>query len=146
MTSGDLDLWDMVTKINLYDPGRVLDICTKNDIHWIRLVCKLQIFTISSNISDTYLKYAAPRPKTSITSKLYTSMSCIESYAQDFYSWKKIMRYNSFLIQGATYVPNSYAIGEKSWLPMTFNLLVRAQYGDEQQSTQSYIHTYIYNR
>ena len=50
------------------------------------------------------------------------------------------------MIQGATYVPNSYAIGEKSWLPMTFNLLVRAQYGDEQQSTQSYVHTYIYDK
>ena len=32
MTSGDLDLWDMVTKKNLYTPGRVLDICAKNEV------------------------------------------------------------------------------------------------------------------
>ena len=32
MTSGDLDLWDMVTKKNLYNPGRVLDICAKNGV------------------------------------------------------------------------------------------------------------------
>ena len=32
MTSGDLDLWDMVTKKNLYNPGRVLDICAKNEV------------------------------------------------------------------------------------------------------------------
>ena len=31
MISGDLDLWDMVTKKNLYNPGRVLDICAKNE-------------------------------------------------------------------------------------------------------------------
>jgi hypothetical protein len=33
MTSGDLDLWDMVTKKNLYNPGRVLDIWAKNEGH-----------------------------------------------------------------------------------------------------------------
>ena len=32
MTSGDLDLWDMVTKKNLYNPGCVLDICAKNEV------------------------------------------------------------------------------------------------------------------
>ena len=32
MTSGDLDLWDMVTKKNLYNPGCVLDILAKNDV------------------------------------------------------------------------------------------------------------------
>ena len=32
MTSGDLDLGDMVTKKNLYNPGCVLDICAKNDV------------------------------------------------------------------------------------------------------------------
>ena len=32
MTSGDLDLWDMVTKKNLYNPGRVLVICAKNKV------------------------------------------------------------------------------------------------------------------
>ena len=32
MTYGDLDLWDMVTKKNLYNPGLVLDICAKNDV------------------------------------------------------------------------------------------------------------------
>ena len=32
MTSGDLDLGDMVTKKNLYNPGRVLDICAKNEV------------------------------------------------------------------------------------------------------------------
>ena len=32
MTSGDLDLGDMVTKINLYNPGYVLDICAKNEV------------------------------------------------------------------------------------------------------------------
>ena len=32
MTSGDLDLWKMVTKRNLYNPGRVLDICAKNEV------------------------------------------------------------------------------------------------------------------
>ena len=32
MTSGDLDLWDMVTKKNLYNPGCVLDICAKNGV------------------------------------------------------------------------------------------------------------------
>ena len=32
MTSGDLDLWDMVTKKNLYNPGCVLDICAKYDV------------------------------------------------------------------------------------------------------------------
>ena len=31
MTSGDLDLWDAVTKKTLYIPGYVLDICAKND-------------------------------------------------------------------------------------------------------------------
>ena len=31
MTSGDLDLWDMVTKKNLYNPGDVLNICAKNE-------------------------------------------------------------------------------------------------------------------
>ena len=33
MTSGDLDLWDMVTKKNLYNPGCVLDICAKNEVY-----------------------------------------------------------------------------------------------------------------
>ena len=33
MTSGDLDLGDMVTKKNLYNPGCVLDICAKNEVH-----------------------------------------------------------------------------------------------------------------
>ena len=32
MTSGDLDLGDMVTKKNLYNPGCVLDICAKNEV------------------------------------------------------------------------------------------------------------------
>ena len=32
MTSGDLDLEDMVTKKNLYNPGCVLDICAKNEV------------------------------------------------------------------------------------------------------------------
>ena len=32
MTSGDLDLWDMVTKKNMYNPGRVLDIFAKNEV------------------------------------------------------------------------------------------------------------------
>ena len=32
MTPGDLDLWDMVTKNNLYNPGCVLDICAKNEV------------------------------------------------------------------------------------------------------------------
>ena len=32
MTSGDLDLGDMFTKKNQYNPGRVLDICAKNDV------------------------------------------------------------------------------------------------------------------
>ena len=32
MTSGDLDLGDMVTKKNLYNPGCVLDIFAKNDV------------------------------------------------------------------------------------------------------------------
>ena len=31
MTSGDLDLWDMVTKKNLYNPRCVLDICAENE-------------------------------------------------------------------------------------------------------------------
>ena len=31
MTSGDLDLWDMVTKKNLYNPGCVLGNLAKND-------------------------------------------------------------------------------------------------------------------
>ena len=33
MTSGDLDLGDMATKKNLYNPGCVLDICAKNEVH-----------------------------------------------------------------------------------------------------------------
>ena len=33
MTSGDLDLWDMVTKKNLYNPRCVLDIWAKNEVH-----------------------------------------------------------------------------------------------------------------
>ena len=32
MTSGDLDLWDMVTQKNLYNPGCALDICAKNEV------------------------------------------------------------------------------------------------------------------
>ena len=32
MTSDDLDLGDMVSKKNLYNPGCVLDICAKNDV------------------------------------------------------------------------------------------------------------------
>ena len=32
MTSGDLDLGDMVTKKNLYNSGCVLDICAKNEV------------------------------------------------------------------------------------------------------------------
>ena len=32
MTSGDLDLGDMVTKENVYNPGCVLDIFAKNDV------------------------------------------------------------------------------------------------------------------
>ena len=32
MNSGDLDLLDMVTKKNLYNPGRVLDINAKNEV------------------------------------------------------------------------------------------------------------------
>ena len=32
MTSGDLDLWDMVIKKNLYNPRHVLDICAKNEV------------------------------------------------------------------------------------------------------------------
>ena len=32
MTSGDLDLWDMVIKKNLYNPRHVLDICAKNQV------------------------------------------------------------------------------------------------------------------
>ena len=32
MTSGDLDLWDMVTKKNLYNAGCVLGICAKNGV------------------------------------------------------------------------------------------------------------------
>ena len=32
MTSGDLDLWDMVTKKNLYNPGCVIDICAENEV------------------------------------------------------------------------------------------------------------------
>ena len=32
MTSGDLDLGDIVTKKNLYNPGCVLDICAKNEV------------------------------------------------------------------------------------------------------------------
>ena len=32
MTSGDLDLRDIVTQKNLYNPGCVLDICAKNDV------------------------------------------------------------------------------------------------------------------
>ena len=32
MTSGDLDLGDMFTKKNLYNPGCVLDICAKNEV------------------------------------------------------------------------------------------------------------------
>ena len=35
MTSGDLDLGDMVTKKNLYNPGCVLDICAKYDVDLI---------------------------------------------------------------------------------------------------------------
>ena len=31
MTSGDLDLWDRVTRKKLYNPGYVLDICAKNE-------------------------------------------------------------------------------------------------------------------
>ena len=32
MTSGDLNLGDMVTKKNLYNPGCLLDICAKNEV------------------------------------------------------------------------------------------------------------------
>ena len=32
MTFGDLDLGDMVTKKNLYNPGHVLIICDKNEV------------------------------------------------------------------------------------------------------------------
>ena len=32
MTSGDLDLWDMVMKKKICNPGRVLDICAKNEV------------------------------------------------------------------------------------------------------------------
>ena len=35
MTSGDLDLGDIVTKKNLYNPGCVLDICAKNEVDLI---------------------------------------------------------------------------------------------------------------
>ena len=31
MTTGDLDLWNMVTK-NMYDSESVLDICAKNEV------------------------------------------------------------------------------------------------------------------
>ena len=33
MTSGDLDPLDMVTQKNLYNPGRVFDICAKNEVN-----------------------------------------------------------------------------------------------------------------
>ena len=32
MTSGNLDLGDMVTKKIMYNPGCVLDICAKNEV------------------------------------------------------------------------------------------------------------------